>query len=144
MALDIMMRFVYLTSLLLLSACATTSTGGTSRVEAASGLSVPELAEGECGLFAWTTDQKRSFVFYADEDSAKFVPDGEIVQLTSAKAFPALDYQDSAGNPVSLKLGQGEPLVGGVRYPSARIVSKTEDGWDRIMPVSIVRACQSG
>jgi len=144
MALDITMRLVYLTSILFLSACATTSTGGPSSVAAQSGLDVPELAEGECGLFAWTTDQKRSFVFYADEDSAKFVPAGEIVQLASAQTFPALDYEDSSGNPVNLKLGLGEPLVGGMRYPSARIVSKTEDGWDRIMPVSIVKACQSG
>ena len=127
------------------ASCATSPTG--SDVNSVSNsnqlLERRELGKGECGLFGWTADEKRSFVFYADEKSAKFVPENTVEKLTTTDAFPAFNYLDSQARPVSIRLGVGEPLVGGMRYPTASIRSLTDEGWERIMPVSIVRACQS-
>lgn len=141
MALGSGMRSLCLIPALLLAACAT-SAPNTSSSKAAS-LELPQMKSGECGLFGWTTDEKRSFVFYADEDEAKYAPQGQVIKLAANEAFPTLDYTDPEGRPVIIKLGQGEPLVGGTRYPFARITSKTADGWDRVMPIALVRSCQS-
>ena len=139
------MRSLWLISLLLVSACATSPTSGkSSNTLSRADLDLPDLAVGDCALYGWTADEKRSFVFYADRNETKFAPEGEVIQLASAEAFPAMEYTDSAGNPVSLKLGDSEALVGGLRYPTARIISKTDEGWDRVMPVAIVQNCQTG
>ena len=141
MALGSRMRSLLLLPCVFLAACASTPSSDTSSSHRK--LDLPEMAAGECGIFGWTTDEKRSFVFYADPDGAKFAPNGEVVKLAAVDPFPSLSYTDPEGGPVSLKLGQGEIMVGGMRYPYARILTKTEDGWDRFMPVAIVRSCQT-
>ena len=93
-------------------------------------------------MFGWTADEKRSFVFYADRVAAKFVPEDKIVELTAQAAFPSLTYLDPFSRPVTINLGAGEQIIGGLRYPSSSIRSVTDEGWERIIPVSIVRACQ--
>lgn len=130
-------------SAMFLSACATQSSGSTSANKTSqTSLQRVELAPGECGMFGWTLDEKRSFVFYADQSIAKFFPVDRVVELTPKSSFPSLAYLDPLSRPVTINLGAGEPIVGGMRHPSASIRSVTDDGWERIMPVSIVRACQ--
>ena len=132
-----------LLSAICLSACATQSTGSTSENQASQkSLERVELAPGECGMFGWTSDEKRSFVFYADRETSKFFPEDQIVELTAQAAFPSLAYLDPFSRPVTINLGAGEQIIGGLRYPSSSIRSVTDEGWERIIPVSIVRACQ--
>ena len=43
-----------------------------------------------------------------------------------------------------LLMPKGEQVEddGGMRYPSARIVTMTDEGWERLQPVAMVRSCQ--
>lgn len=100
------------------------------------------LKPGECGMFGWSADEKRDFVFFADEKTARYNSVTGPEDLTAQSAFPSLDYLDKAGGSVTLRLGQGEVMNGGMRYPTARIVTLTDDGWERLQPVAIVRSCQ--
>jgi len=43
---------------------------------------------------------------------------------------------------VTLRLGEGEAMAGGRRFPQARIVTSTVEGWERLQPVAIVQSCQ--
>lgn len=125
----------------LLAACATTSPQ-TRQSSEATGLPTSELSPGQCGLFGWSTDETRSFIFYADEETARYAsPEGPI-DLIAQSAFPATDYTDPSGAAVTLRLGEGEAMDGGMRFPGARVVTLTEEGWERLHPVAIVRTCQ--
>lgn len=133
------MRALLLFSVLMLTACATAPEPRTSERK----LEMPQMAAGTCAVFGWSTDERRSFLFYADVDEAKYAPDGTVIPLIATDPFPSLNYTAPDGGPVSLKLGQGESMVGGTRFPYARILTKTAEGWDRFMPVAIVRSCQT-
>ena len=125
----------------LLGACATTAPE-TSSVSEASGLPTSKLNPGQCGLFGWSTDDAREFVFYADEKTARYASLEGPVDLNAQMPFPATDYVDSAGKTVTLRLGEGEIMSGGMRYPGARVVTSTDEGWERLHPVAIVKTCQ--
>jgi len=124
-----------------LTACATSpsevpSVGATAEIPPAT------LKAGECGLFGWSADAEREFIFFADKETARFKgPDGAEDLVAQAK-FPAVDYLDTSGNAVTLRLGQGELMTGGTRFPQARIVTLTNEGWERLQPVAIVQSCQ--
>ena len=105
-------------------------------------LAAKTLAKGDCGLFGWTPDQAREFIFYADETGGKFAVDGQVRILTSTDPFPAKSYVDAQGRPISITLGQAELMNGGMRYPAARIRSETDEGWERLTPVALVESCQ--
>jgi len=133
------MRHLFLIlSLVTLGACASnpSTSSDNGRVQTQS------LAPGKCGLFGWTTDEKRSFVFYADEKTARYDDGSGAKDLEAQTKFPAVAYKDPAGNDVELRLGQGELMDGGMRYPGARVVTTTAEGWERLRPVAIVRTCQ--
>ena len=124
-----------------LTACASTPDGASSVAGAAS-IPPANLKAGECGLFGWSADASREFVFFADKKTARFKgPDGAVDLVAQAK-FPAVDYLDTAGNAVTLRLGQGEIMSGGSRFPQARIVTQTAECWERLQPVAIVQSCQ--
>jgi len=103
-----------------LAACVTTPDGESS-VAGANSIPPATLKAGECGLFGWSADA---------------------VDLVAKAKFPAVDYVDTAGNAVTLRLGQGEAMTGGSRFPQARIVTRTAEGWERLQPVAIVHSCQ--
>ena len=124
-----------------LAACVTTPDSESS-VAGANSIPPATLKAGECGLFGWSADATREFVFFADKKTARFKgPDGAVDLVAQAK-FPAVDYVDTAGNAVTLRLGQGEAMAGGSRFPQARIVTRTAEGWERLQPVAIVHSCQ--
>jgi hypothetical protein len=134
------MRFVSIFGLALaLTACATSAPTSQTTV---SGASIETLKPGECGMFGWSTDRRRDFIFFADADSARFNGENGPIDLVAQAAFPALDYLDAEGRTVSLRLGDGEIMSGGMRYPGARIVTLTDEGWERLQPVALVRSCQ--
>ena len=124
-----------------LAACATTP-DGTSSVAGTDSIPPAALKPGECGLFGWSADESREFIFFADKKTARFKSADGAVDLVAQSKFPAVDYLDNAGNAVTLRLGQGEAMTGGSRFPQARIVTKTAEGWDRLQPVAIVQSCQ--
>lgn len=142
MALDMAMRsLIVIFCVAGLSACATTPSGSPS-VAGADSIPPASLKAGECGLFGWSADASREFVFFADKKTARFKgPEGAVDLVAQAK-FPAVDYLDDAGNAVTLRLGQGETMTGGRRFPEARIVTQTAEGWERLQPVAIVQSCQ--
>jgi len=136
-----MRLFILICSGMLLGACATTP-ANTAPTQAEPGLPTSKLKPGECGLFGWTTGQQRDFVFYADEKAARYDSLNGPIDLTAQSPFPAENYLDEAGNPVMLRLGTGEAMSGGMRYPTARIVTLTDEGWERVQPVAIIKTCQ--
>lgn len=133
------MRWFLTLSCLALTACASTPDTSTSKPAATE---VAKLASGDCGLFGWTADNRRTYVFFASETEASLALDGPAEPLTPQTAFPAVRYADASGNPVTLQLGRSEEMVGGLRYPSASLTVKTDAGWDKIVPVAIVESCQ--
>ena len=142
MALNCHMRFISLIcGAAFLSACASLPAAESSVAEKTR-LPTSELKPGDCGLFGWSPDASRQFIFYADETTARYNSDSGPVDLIAQSGFPATDYTDPLGRPVTLRLGEGETMVGGMRYPSARLVSLNADGWERLQPVAIVRSCQ--
>ena len=126
----------------LLGACASTPPAAAPSSAKLSGLPTSELAPGQCGMFGWATGATREFVFYADQKTARYASLNGPMELMAQSVFPATDYTDPEGNPVTLRLGEGEVMVGGMRYPGARVVTLTDNGWERLHPVAIVRACQ--
>lgn len=125
----------------LLGACATSPQSQVSSSDLSEGPR-SQLAPGQCGMFGWSTDAAREFIFYADETSARYDSFKGPIDLTAQTAFPSTDYQDMSGNSVTLRLGEGEVMNGGMRYPGARVVTLTDEGWERLHPVAIVRTCQ--
>ena len=125
----------------LLSACASVPSGAGADAEKA-GLPTSNLRPGQCGLFGWSTGAERDFIFYADETTARYSGDAGPVDLIAQSGFPATNYTDPFGQPVTLRLGDSEAMNGGTRYPSARLVSLNADGWERFQPVAIVKTCQ--
>ena len=66
------MRFIGLIGgVLILAGCATT-TPETVKSAGIADEPTTELAPGQCGLFGWSTDETRSFIFYADEKTARY------------------------------------------------------------------------
>lgn len=125
----------------LLGACATTSPQVPSTPEL-SGLPTSELIPGQCALFGWSTGEARDFIFYADGKTARYDSLDGPINLTAQTSFPATNYKDSTGKIVMLRLGEGETMSGGMRYPDARVVTLTNEGWERLHPVAIVKTCQ--
>lgn len=121
-----------------IAACASTP----QSVEGAAAIPPANLKAGECGLFGWSADAAREFVFFADKKIARFKGPNGAVDLEAQTEFPAVEYLDGLGNAVTLRLGQGEIMAGGSRFPHARIVTLTEEGWERLQPVAILQSCQ--
>lgn len=136
-----MRLFILICGTALLSACATTPAGVTPESQKAD-LPTSKLAAGECALFGWSTGESKDFIFYADKKAARYDGLSGPVDLTALSSFPATEYVDASGRSVALRLGSGEAMSGGMRYPGARIVTLTEEGWERLHPVAIVKTCQ--
>ena len=133
MALNCHMRLIsFICGAVFLSACASVPALESSAADK-TGLPTSELKPGECGLFGWSPDAARQFIFYADETAARYNSDAGPVDLIAQSSFPATDYIDRSGRPVTLRLGEGEIMVGGMRYPRARLVSLNEEGWERLL-----------
>ena len=136
------MRLIFfICSAAILGACATTPPEASATPEL-SGLPTSELSPGQCALFGWSTGEAREFIFYADGKTARYDSLDGPVDLTAQTPFPAVEYRDSTGKPVTLRLGEGEAMSGGMRYPSARVVTLSDEGWERLHPVAVVKTCQ--
>ena len=142
-----------------LGACATREAApvASAKPEAASGvidgvLAPQTLAPGACGLFLWTSDLPSRFVFFmrAGESSAKVQsPDGP-EDLTMVRQEGSLMgqfstktvFQTPSAGTVRLSFAAGEPIEGGQRIQNGRLVFLNADGWETIMPVVGLAACE--
>ncbi len=144
-------------SAVLLSACASNDAGVRAAPPAPS---VPEsgslpaqpLAAGECGLFLWTQDTPRRFIFFskAGGRTAEFMRSDTQQTLSLTRQGGSLfgqfmtnmDYQSAEGESVSLHLTAGERVEGGEKIASGRLEILNAGGWETVIPVSGLRACQ--
>ncbi len=145
-----------LTALLILGACGTTGTQSKSKTKTSIAVKQDRLAprdleSGECGIFVWTADTARRFVFFSRTDSASgswWGENGEIevpqIFSDSQPAFeqtPNQTYQLPDGGELLLKLSDPEEVDNGTRYRAGSITQTTANGWDKVIPVSGIAAC---
>ena len=137
-------RLFFLTVSALLAACSTTANSANTATvpvmtSRANGLSSQSLAPGECGLFGWSAADAPEFVFFAAPGRALYYAgEGETRTFSPQGPFPSLNYGD-----YQLTLGQGEPLLEGTRYASARLTETLPDGFTRVRPLVILQSCQT-
>lgn len=116
-------------------------------------LPAQNLAPGECGLFLWTKGEPRRFIFFARPATAtaNLMLSGEQQSLTLIRQggslfgqfMTELDYVDPAGLPVDVRIVPGKMVDGGQRIESGRMTLQDDGGWETIVPVVGLRACQA-
>jgi hypothetical protein len=109
------------------------------------------LAPGACGLFLWTQAEPVRFVFFAEAGSDKAVMNiggtQSPLELTSVggslfgQFMTQTIYRSPDGN-VGLSFKPGEPLDGGQRIEDGRLSLVSRDGWETMIPVLGLSACQ--
>lgn len=156
-----MMFRALLCSLVFVSACASSDTavpanrngaGPAADVVATKSLPAQTLEPGTCGLFLWSRDEPRHFVFFhvAGTDTAEVVFEGQEqtmgVESQSGDIFgqflTRMTLRSADSRPVSLTLSPGEEIDGGRRVPLARMISQDDQGWEIITPLTGLTACQ--
>jgi hypothetical protein len=155
------MRFpgaICLTAVLaLLGACAGTPsssselTSATEVLKSTGELPSQTLAPGACGLFLWTQSPPVRFVFFteAGTQTAIMNVDGTEtpLQLTSTggslfgQFMTQMSYSSASGN-VGISYRAGERLDGGQRIANGRLSLVSKDGWETMVPVLGLSACQ--
>jgi len=149
-----------LCSLVFVSACASSDTAvpaskvgaGPIDVAATNSLPAQTLEPGTCGLFLWSRDEPRHFVFFhvAGTDTAQVVFDGreQTMEIESQSGdifgqfLTQMTLRSEDSRPVSLTLSPGEEIDGGRRVPLARMISQDDQGWEIITPLTGLTACQ--
>lgn len=110
------------------------------------GLDARKLSPGECGLFVWTADAAKTFTLFAGDTQIAVNKDGEEVILTEKNPTdpPALsrEFMDADENLYRLTLLAPNPIEGGTRYGAGRLMSLDEEGWEKVVPVIGLTACQ--
>lgn len=109
------------------------------------------LAPGACGLFLWTQTEPVRFVFFsqAGTDKAVMKIDGvdTALELTSVggdlfgQFMTQMTYRSAAGN-VGVTYRPGDLLDGGQRIESGRLSLVNKAGWETMIPVLGLSACQ--
>ena len=151
------MRFSIVILAFALTSCASiTTSSGSDKTAAdkpsAPGLAPQTLAAGECGLFLWTRDEPRQFIYFQQENrpSGLVYLSGRSLQISTSditaglgdrQAF-ALDYTDPAGKALTISGQYGETIEGGRRISSAKIKSLDAENWQHIIPANGVFACR--
>lgn len=137
------MRIFFLALGLVLAGCASTSKNNTENTTAVYG---KILAAGECGLYVWTADAAKTFILFATPTELSYLQGRKMIALTEKNPTipPATsrEFMDPEGNSLSLTLLSPEEIDGGTRYKSGRLTSLSEDGWEKVVPVVGLYACQ--
>jgi hypothetical protein len=109
------------------------------------------LAPDECAMFLWTATEPRRFVFFTKAQSGvgKMSLQGTEVALTQSGAGGDLFGQfmtetmfNAPGQTITVSVVPGENIEGGQRISSGKILMTDPEGWETIMPVMGLRACQ--
>ena len=137
-------------SVLCLSACASVPNAKGSdakTAEAATGLSARTLAAGECGLFVWTADAQKDFIFFGQSQNARAVwysDNGETtLSLKSQSGTPAQgQYPKQVYDTLTVDLRNAQDITSGTRYRAGTLTQRGPQGWDKVTPVVGLSACK--
>ncbi len=121
--------------------------------EVRKGLGPQTLAPGECGLFLWTSGEQRKFVFFSKAGTETALVDlgGEAVRMSQTGAdgeifgqfMTNMQYKrPDESDRLAVYVEPGDVLEKGQRTETARLTFIDEEGWEVIVPVAGVRACQ--
>lgn len=142
MALRLDMRLYVLALGLLLAGCATTSDAPSVKT----GISGKTLAAGECGLYVWTANRAKTFTLFAGPMGVSYLQDKTeiLLQEKNPTTPPAVarKFADENGNEINLTLLSPEDIEGGTRYKAGRLTSLADDGWEKVVPIVGLYACQ--
>jgi len=137
------MRLFILGLGVLLVGCATTAKDDSKTRK---GLMNKTLASGECGLYVWTADTTKTFTLFATPSEITYLNDASETSLTEKNPTtpPATsrEFMDQQGKALTLTLLSPQQIDGGTRYKAGRLTSISEDGWEKVVPVVGLYACQ--
>lgn len=143
-----MRYFGLLITSLILAACASTSSVE-SQSDVSESISVTSLPPqtlnpGKCGLFLWSAGEVQNFIGFESETGVKLILDETRLSVSRQEAG-ALDatvrtYESTTGQTIDLTLRKDKEIPEGQRF-TGRLSSKTEEGWDRVLPVVAILSC---
>jgi len=140
-------------ALILLSACAgmPETSSSASKDAPQDRLAPRDLTQGECGVFVWTSDAARKFIFFSQATNPVGVwwsEKGEIqIQRTASdgptsfEQSPEQSFILPDGGSLKVTLSEPEDVDNGTRFKSGTIAKTTADGWEKVIPVFGVAAC---
>lgn len=147
-------KIISITAMTLLAACASVGNGGTNSKASSKlddRLAPRDLGKGECGIFVWTADNARRFIFFSQTEKSTaswWSADGEIdVTRMSSGGIYAFDQASEQsfklpdGGNLKLSLSNPEEVDNGTRYKSGAITQTSADGWEKVIPVLGMAAC---
>jgi len=139
------MRFLFIILTIWLTGCANIETPAKSQSEP-TGLTPRTLLPGDCGLFVWKADSAKTFILFADQNTAALYRYGTEMSLTPiANTGSPNDrmFVDSNGQNLTLSLLSPQSIEGSTRYKSGRLSSRDSNGWDTVIPVVGLFTCRS-
>ena len=118
-------------------------------------LAPQRLTPGSCGMFLWIRSAARKMVLFADAAPGKglMIFDGQSVELSRTladgpSAFGHFTLQEFAGAGLTvtldLTLDAREGMSDGVAVPQGSMRVAQADGWQIVLPVGGLVACQRG
>jgi len=137
------MRNLFLALGLVLAGCATTAKDDTKNKADIFG---KNLAAGECGLYVWTADTAKRFTLFASPREINFFDNGDAISLIevdpSTRLAGSREFLNPEGKTLQLTLLSPQDFDGGTRYKAGRLTSLSEDGWEKVVPIVGLYACQ--
>lgn len=137
------MRILLLALGLVLASCATLTTNDKKEQISISGKT---LAAGECGLYVWTADAAKTFTLFAAPSEVSYLKGGKTIALTEKNSTvpPAStrEFIDPEGKSLNLTLLAPQEIENGIRYKAGRLTSLSDDGWEKVVPIVGLYACQ--
>ena len=137
------------------SACASNSKSSKSKktdtVKQQDRLAPRNLDQGDCGLFVWTAESARRFVLFSQSklDTASWWDDSSEVDIvrTGFEGYavhdqpPTQSFALADGGTLKLSLKDPEDVDNGTRYKAGAITQIGSDGWEKVIPVFGLAAC---
>ena len=148
-------QLIGVVGLIVLSACSSLPDGLKSSdaksAKLTDRLAPRDLTQGECGIFVWTADAARRFVFFSqatdptaswwsgssEQTVQRISSDG----LTAFEQSPVQTFGLADGGALKVSLSNPEEVDNGTRFRSGAITQTGPDGWEKVMPVFGVAAC---
>ena len=110
------------------------------------------LPGGECALFLWTQGEPRRFIFFSRASTGvaevMFSEGQQTLTLTRqggtlfGQFMTDMDFVTPASESVNLRITPGELVENGQKISSGRIKILNAGGWETLIPVVGIRACQ--
>ncbi len=146
-------QFILTLGCVLLTAGCTSTPGETSSENGfgTDQLKPRNIAVGECGVFVWTADQFKRFILFSQAESISaswWTTEGEVnikrLRTDGSTAFgqsPIQVFGQDDGTELKLSLRDPQEVDNGTRYKSGAITLMGADGWEKVIPVIGMAAC---